>query len=228
MEDFRNGIRTAILEQGYQRAITAWTSSPEFRSLPTEVQPESFDYFCWVRNLILQFERYGAPRSRRVLLAMRERGQISAGIRNEIAVFNSWATLYNESDEYRPRLRGWMQLAPEDLVQGREERARRLSLDGVSDVLFEPTESDTAFAEMFGPVSYRVSVSFGGGEEVDAEAETDIEEAEGQEADEPVEFNEEEVPDDFGGHANPPPPPHARVAQCPRDPPPSCGRDEPI
>jgi hypothetical protein len=79
---------------------------------------------------------------------------IRPGHWSQADAFEAWFGHRNGSEETRPALRGWANMARPELERGRTTRARMHSLDAVSDVLFEPTESDAEFIAVLGDVKY--------------------------------------------------------------------------
>jgi hypothetical protein len=149
-------IRSTILEHGYRDALSAWVRSVPIRLMTAENQDEAFRFFHWTRNLFIIFERYGADSSREVLEHM-EPDMIRSGHWSQTAAFETWLGHRNDSnmtEEARQALRGWVNLSRSELERGRAFRARMHSLDGVSDVLFERTESDAEFIAVHGEVRY--------------------------------------------------------------------------
>jgi hypothetical protein len=126
------------------------------RIMTAENQEEAFRFFLWTRNLFIIFERYGAEGSQEVLDFM-DPDMIRPGHWSQIAAYNAWLGHRNSSnatDEARQALRGWVGMTRSELERGRAYRARMHSLDAVSDVLFERTDSDAEFIAVHGEVKY--------------------------------------------------------------------------
>jgi hypothetical protein len=146
-----------ILNHGYRDALMAWTRSVPFRMMMAENQEESFRFFLWTRNLFILFERHDAVRSRGVLDLM-DPDLIRAEHWSQADAYEAWLSNRNSTDaseEVRQTLRGWVDLTRTELERGRPLRARLHSLDAVSDVLYEPTESDAEFIAVLGEVKYQ-------------------------------------------------------------------------
>jgi hypothetical protein len=151
-----NEIRSTILEHGYRDALSAWVRSVPIRMMTAENQEEAFRFFLWTRNLFIIFERYGAEGSREVLELM-DPDMIRPGHWSQTAAFDAWLGHRNSSnatEEARQALRGWIKLTRIELERGRTYRARMHSMDAVSDVLFERTDSDAEFIAVHGEVRY--------------------------------------------------------------------------
>jgi hypothetical protein len=158
-ERYVDEIRTTILTHGYREALLAWTRSVPLRMMTPENQEESFSFFLWTRNLFILFERHGAARSRGVLDLM-DPDLIRTGHWSQADAYDAWMQNRNATDatdEMRQTLRGWVQLTRTELERGRQLRARLHSLDAVSDVLYEPTESDAEFIAVLGDVKYNTT-----------------------------------------------------------------------
>jgi hypothetical protein len=104
---------------------------------------------------------------------------------NQTEALSAWVNYCNESEDLQARMNGWINLAPEALVAGREERARRFALDGVSDVLYEPTPLDTDFNTAYGALEYQVQACARDDEEDEAESD-ETEAIEGNESNDTV------------------------------------------
>jgi hypothetical protein len=152
-ERFVNQIRERILEHGYRAALSAWVRSTPFRQMSEENQNNSFRFFLWTRNLFIVFERHGEGESRNVLSLM-DPDLLMPGHWNQASAFDEWFNHRNATEEGRATLRGWVHLTRAELDAGRAARARAHSLDGVSDVLYERTESDAEFVAVLGDVKY--------------------------------------------------------------------------
>jgi hypothetical protein len=118
-----------------------------------ENQNDSFRFFLWSRNLFIVFERHGEGGSRSVLSFM-DPDLLMPGHWNQAAAFEEWFKHRNTTEEGRAALRGWVHLTRAELDAGQAARARAHSLDGVSDVLYERTESDAEFVAVLGDVKY--------------------------------------------------------------------------
>jgi hypothetical protein len=152
-ENFVGQIRERILEHGYRAALSAWVRSTPFRQMSEENQNDSFRFFLWTRNLFIVFERHGEGGSRSVLGFM-DPDLLMPGHWNQAAAFEAWFKHRNATEDGRAALRGWVNLTRAELDAGRPARARAHSLDGVSDVLHERTESDAEFVAVLGDVKY--------------------------------------------------------------------------
>ncbi len=154
---YADEIRSTILEHGYRDALSAWVRSVPIRMMTAENQEElAFRFFLWTRNRVIIFERYGADGSRE-LLELMDPNMIRSGHWSQAAAFEAWLSHRNSSnvtDEARQALRGWTNLTKTELERGRTFRARMHSMDAVSDVLFEPTDSDAEFIAVLGEVKY--------------------------------------------------------------------------
>jgi hypothetical protein len=129
--------------------------------MPEEERAQSVEYIRWCRDLFIVFERYGVTQMETVVEAWTERGSLSNTHWSKREIFETWRGFWRTRDTGGAVLTGWL---TSDAGPGREDRIRRLAIDGrYVDPLTEVTCFDAGVMEILGigwtPVRVRTTES---------------------------------------------------------------------